>query len=668
MEKNFNIELDETLFQYDDLSRGVSKIAIKCNGNKVIILDNKSLSEITTIKTDFPIYQMGFSIQNNHYLYISYNEGKEYHIYDSNTGQEILRNKHLYEFFPASNMILYKDVDSTLRILTQNGNDVLGRIYDKLEIRGDATLLIKSQAGLYGLIDRNDGFELIPCKCTEYKKLNGNLIALKQNSKWAIVDLDNVTSQMSFLYDDVMEFTGDLIPVKMGDWGYIDRTSRRIVIPCSYKNVLPFNGEQAAVEQRKKWGVINTKNEKIIKSVYDFIQPIPGGLYITWKDEYSDTWFNDHFLVINSDGHTLYLVRKKDYKSNLPYVEFRDYYNTDKYGLININTGIVVPCVYDYVVNEVSRDCVRVKKYDKYGMCSIRKGKQVVPCKYAWVSDPNFAGLCEVHTLSGEKGVYDIFRGTELIPFDVGSGTHYWSHVLGGYPDESCDYIIKHSHSKSGLINRSGDIIIPCQCDNYLEINENLVAFKKYGKWGFFNAEGNPILENIHIENETIKKQNTVSKTEVNEVVVSAKEIPEQEINQLESEAKFPWGEKLWEPVKACLASSNVVLKAPKTSQNWIIFKLKSIDAQIVLAYNPGKNIATVQLETMGGDAVKSKLDAKIAKTATDHVIRIAEIEQSKRNKNKWVWAVRANIDKNDTQLVNWYADVMIDIYRAIEG
>ena len=49
MEKNFNIELDETLFQYDDLSRGVSKIAIKCNGNKVIILDNKSLSEITTM-------------------------------------------------------------------------------------------------------------------------------------------------------------------------------------------------------------------------------------------------------------------------------------------------------------------------------------------------------------------------------------------------------------------------------------------------------------------------------------------------------------------------------------------------------------------------------------------------------------------------------------------
>ena len=65
-----------------------------------------------------------------------------------------------------------------------------------------------------------------------------------------------------------MEFTGDLIPVKMGDWGYIDRTSRRIIIPCSYKNVLPFNGEQAAVEQRKKWGVINTKNEKILCALY----------------------------------------------------------------------------------------------------------------------------------------------------------------------------------------------------------------------------------------------------------------------------------------------------------------------------------------------------------------------------------------------------------------
>lgn len=47
-------------------------------------------------------------------------------------------------------------------------------------------------------------------------------------------------------------------------------------------------------------------------------------------------------------------------------------------------------------------------------------------------------------------------------------------------------------------------------------------------------------------------------------------------------EAKFPWGEKVWEPVKASLAANNIALKAPKTSQNWIVFKLKSKDMLIL--------------------------------------------------------------------------------------
>ena len=133
-------------------------------------------------------------------------------------------------------------------------------------------------------------------------------------------------------------------------------------------------------------------------------------------------------------------------------------------------------------------------------------------------------------------------------------------------------------------------------------------------------------------------------------------------------EAKFPWGEKVWEPVKASLAANNIALKAPKTSQNWIVFKLKSKDMLIVLAYNPGKNIATVQLETSGGDEIKSMIDSKIALTSEGHVLRNAETEQGKRNKNKWVWAIRKNIDKNSPEIIKWYADVMIDIYRAIEG
>jgi hypothetical protein len=214
------------------------------------------------------------------------------------------------------------------------------------------------------------------------------------------------------------------------------------------------------------------------------------------------------------------------------------------------------------------------------------------------------------------------------------------------------------------------DILIDAViADSVVTDKERAVILKKATAAGYDADEVEILLdarlyEKQAAQNKTekhIKRQQETEKPEV-------KEVTKLETNESESEAKFPWGEKVWEPVKASLAANNVALKAPKTNQSWIIFKLKSIDAQIVLAYNTDKNIATVQLETSSGEAVKSKIDSKIAQTAENHVIRTIEVEQGKRNKNKWVWAVRANIDKNDTQLVNWYADVMIDIYRAIEG
>ena len=161
------------------------------------------------------------------------------------------------------------------------------------------------------------------------------------------------------------------------------------------------------------------------------------------------------------------------------------------------------------------------------------------------------------------------------------------------------------------------------------------------------------------------KKENKTEKTKPAETAESVKMVSKQELN--ESGSEFQWGDKVWEPIKACLATNDIVLKAPKTNQNWIVFKLKSIDAQIVLAYNLGKNIATVQLETSSGEVVKYKISSKIAQTKESHVIRTAEVEQSKRNKDKWVWAVRKNINKNSPEIIKWYTDVMIDIYQAIE-
>ena len=130
-------------------------------------------------------------------------------------------------------------------------------------------------------------------------------------------------------------------------------------------------------------------------------------------------------------------------------------------------------------------------------------------------------------------------------------------------------------------------------------------------------------------------------------------------------DVKYPWGEKVWEPLKACLKSQGVNMKAPKTNQPWCVFKFKSLDAQIVPQYNSKDGIATIALETYGGEDVKAILEAKINRTPADHVVRKAALEQGKRNKNKWAWALRDKIDKNDGRLVQWYAEAFL-VFRSV--
>ena len=41
---------------------------------------------------------------------------------------------------------------------------------------------------------------------------------------------------------------------------------------------------------------------------------------------------------------------------------------------------------------------------------------------------------------------------------------------------------------------------------------------------------------------------------------------------------------------------------------------------------------------------------------------------QGKKNKDKWNWTVIANIDKNDSGIIQWYADAILAFSSLIDG
>jgi hypothetical protein len=72
-------------------------------------------------------------------------------------------------------------------------------------------------------------------------------------------------------------------------------------------------------------------------------------------------------------------------------------------------------------------------------------------------------------------------------------------------------------------------------------------------------------------------------------------------------------------------------------------------------------------METYGGEVVRGKILAAIANIPDAHPLKHAELVQGKRNKNKWAWSLKHNIDKSDAGLVKWYAETLLAVYAVME-
>ena len=72
-------------------------------------------------------------------------------------------------------------------------------------------------------------------------------------------------------------------------------------------------------------------------------------------------------------------------------------------------------------------------------------------------------------------------------------------------------------------------------------------------------------------------------------------------------------------------------------------------------------------METYQGEEMKEKILTAMSKLPSDHLLKSAELGQGKKNKNKWAWSIKQQIDKTDTNLVKWCSDRILAVYIAME-
>ncbi|WP_203257299.1 WG repeat-containing protein [Hyunsoonleella ulvae] len=145
-----------------------------------------------------------------------------------------------------------------------------------------------------------------------------------------------------------------------------------------------------------------------------------------------------------------------------------------KYGLMNLDGTIIIPCEYDKF--EVENNYVLTLKGNKRGLMNL-DGETIIPCEYnTFEVSGNY-----VLTLKGNKRGLMNLDGETIIPCE------YDMFEISG------NYVLTLKGNKRGLMNLDGETIIPCEYTSF-NIEDSYVFVSKYNKHGLMNLNGKTII------------------------------------------------------------------------------------------------------------------------------------------------------------------------------
>lgn len=343
---------------------------------------------------------------------------------------------------------------------------------------------------LWGFIDKA-GREVVPCIYVGVRNFFRGLAAICSDgyvveddedyrilfSKWGFID-ENGTEIIPSIYDYVGHFSDGLARVeKNGKWGYIDETGNEI-IPCQYRDAGIFSEGLASVsfdseyDPNRKWGYIDKAGTMIIPCIYDKAHMFADGLAKVAKNGkcgYIDKTGNEIIPIVCDSFFS-------EFSEGLVAIKVNGIWNFAD------NTGDVVisnVCRNDSelrLVSDFSDGFARI--LDKHGWKFINKsGTEVIHIDE--IKFDNDSQECDEGNVVSDVG--DFHEGLAKItqyPF-------YYDHF---YNEEY----------KSGFIDKTGIMVIPCIYDYICDFSDGLARVEKVGKYGFINRAGTEVISCVY--------------------------------------------------------------------------------------------------------------------------------------------------------------------------
>ncbi|MFN0204360.1 MAG: WG repeat-containing protein [Bacteroidia bacterium] len=293
-------------------------------------------------------------------------------------------------------------------------------------------IMLVEQSGYWGMLDTL-GNTLLPCEYQEIGEKNDAFRLVKQNNHWGLVD-EMGAKIVACKYLSIGEFKAGKAKVTNGKGtGYIDLTGKEL-IPCKYKGFQHFDYE-AMLEYfyLEEWKARIPK----LKTRYDDFQAV-SKLPVLWVKK------GTHFGLIDTNFQTL-----------LPF-EFDAYEK--------IENGFIV------------------SKAEGEGWAN-NYGRLKIPCNQAVVAEVTGGWLRAMH--EGKWCIMDT-NGTKLsqLVFDE----------ISTYSE--IGYFTVRIDDFWGIVNRSGNLVVPCKFDkvNVIHNNSNYFIVNQGKKEGLYHLQEGEII------------------------------------------------------------------------------------------------------------------------------------------------------------------------------
>ena len=254
-------------------------------------------------------------------------------------------------------------------------------------------------------------------------------------------------------------------------------------------------------DKDNKAGVINKKGDKIIENKYSEIY-IPNeekGVFFCYDESDEVTILNERNEEIFTEYENVTFLKTSDTSITDFEENVLKYKQNDKYGLIDLEGYKLTEAIYQSISSLKNKPCAIIaKKDDKYGVLD-DKGNTIIEFEYDEIIGDGYCSqkdgyektgyITKKKTKTGDIYGYIDYKGKVII------STKYESleRVLEYDKDEI--YLICMNRGKKGVYKNKKKII-PFEYQNiYYSDVSNIFIVQKGNNYGFYNNEGNEILE-----------------------------------------------------------------------------------------------------------------------------------------------------------------------------